>query len=74
VSIVLAALLIEVIFRAAHLVPQLRPAPAVTGAFALDATFGLNTVFGLLALYVAWLNKRYAARSSTQDGHAACCH
>ncbi|HTV73937.1 MAG TPA: permease [Candidatus Acidoferrales bacterium] len=75
VSMVLAALLVEVIFRAAHVIPNVRPAPAAFGAVAFDATFWLNVLFGALALCVVWLNRQHAARApSPEDGHAECCH
>jgi uncharacterized membrane protein YraQ (UPF0718 family) len=60
VTMVAAALVMDILFTAAGLVPQ--PNPNIRADivnFSLNYTFWLNLIFGALALYFFWLNRRH---------------
>jgi uncharacterized membrane protein YraQ (UPF0718 family) len=65
VTMVLAGIIVELIFRAAGIVPQPPAAPAgasMAAHFALDYTFWLNLSFGGIAAYFFTLNARHPAQ------------
>jgi hypothetical protein len=59
VTMVAAAILMDLAFRALHLVPE-HPSfsPVLQPAFSLNYTFWLNLIFGALALYLWSVNRR----------------
>jgi uncharacterized membrane protein YraQ (UPF0718 family) len=81
VTMVLAALVMDGIFSALHLVP--RPNPAIRhdlALFSFNYTFYLNLVFGALAAYLWWLSVKHPmehgchAGSDAADRAAAGAH
>ncbi|WP_420242514.1 permease [Roseiterribacter gracilis] len=74
-AMVLAAIVVDVGFSAAGLVPVARPhAMGEMADFAIDYTFWLNLAFGALAAYLFWLARRNpvgAAAAPSCCGHHA---
>jgi uncharacterized protein len=68
VTMAAAAILMDLAFRALHLVPE-HPvfSPVMQPAFSFNYTFWLNLVFGVLALYLWNVNRR----NPMEHG---CCH
>jgi uncharacterized protein len=72
VTMVLAALVMDGVFSALHLVP--RPNPAIRHdltMFAFNYTFWLNLVFGGLAAYLWWLSAQHPTAHGCHAGSGA---
>jgi uncharacterized protein len=70
VTMVLAALIMDAVFNALHLVPSPNPQLRVMlTSFSLNYTFYLNIVFGALALWLWWLNKQNPTEHACHADH-----
>jgi len=68
-TMVAAAIIMDLVFRALHLVPSSRrDAVQMLAHFSFDYTFWLNAVFGALALRFVVLNRR----APTEHAHRCC--
>ena len=71
VTIVLSALIMDVGFTAAGLVPTPNPnIRAEITTFSFNYTFWLNLAFGALAAYFVWLNRK----NPMHHGHHQAVH
>ncbi|MGZ3528098.1 MAG: permease [Vulcanimicrobiaceae bacterium] len=75
VTMVIAAIVMDIAFSALHLVPVANPhLSAEMTIFRFNYTFYLNVAFGILAAYLWYLNRKYPMQHAAAHGEHGAAH